>query len=53
SNSDPEMVHYLYAGFEALKVNAPRSVGAAAASPKMAAELILKWPSAATCEVSA
>ncbi|EKA0078224.1 DNA adenine methylase, partial [Salmonella enterica subsp. enterica serovar Napoli] len=53
SNSDLEMVHYLYAGFEALKVNAPRSVGAAAASPKMAAELILKWPSAATCEVSA
>ncbi|EOI1218051.1 DNA adenine methylase, partial [Salmonella enterica subsp. enterica serovar Schwarzengrund] len=35
---------YLYAGFEALKVNAPRSVGAAAASPKMAAELILKSP---------
>ncbi|EDR0335750.1 Dam family site-specific DNA-(adenine-N6)-methyltransferase [Salmonella enterica] len=53
SNSDLEMVHYLYAGFEALKVNAPRSVGAAATSPKMAAELILKWPSAATCEVSA
>lgn len=45
SNSDLEMVHYLYAGFEAVKVNAPRSVGAAAASRKSAAELILKSPS--------
>ncbi|MGY0114831.1 DNA adenine methylase [Enterobacter roggenkampii] len=44
SNSDLEMVHYLYAGFEAVKVNAPRSVGAAAASQKSAAELILKSP---------
>lgn len=47
SNSDLEMVHYLYAGFEAVKVNAPRSIGAAAASPKSAAELILKSPSRA------
>lgn len=44
SNSDLEMVHYLYAGFEAVKVNAPRSVGAAAASQKAAKELILKSP---------
>ena len=42
SNSDLEMVHYLYAGFEAVRVKAPRSVGAAAASQKSAAELILK-----------
>ncbi|UMU49863.1 DNA adenine methylase [Klebsiella quasipneumoniae] len=47
SNSDLEMVHYLYAGFEAVKVNAPRSVGAAAVSQKSAAELILKSPSRA------
>ncbi|PJD04277.1 adenine methylase [Enterobacter roggenkampii] len=47
SNSDLEMVHYLYAGFEAVKVKAPRSVGAAAASQKSAAELILKSPSRA------
>ncbi|WP_105574379.1 DNA adenine methylase [Cronobacter sakazakii] len=47
SNSDLEMVHYLYAGFEAVKVNAPRSVGGAAASQKSAAELILKSPSSA------
>ncbi|ENK1088807.1 DNA adenine methylase [Citrobacter freundii] len=44
SNSDLEMVHYLYAGFDAVRVNAPRSVGAAAASQKVAAELILKSP---------
>ncbi|OAZ33651.1 adenine methylase [Klebsiella aerogenes] len=44
SNSDLEMVHYLYAGFEAVKVNAPRSVGAATASQKVAKELILKSP---------
>ncbi|EPN6544664.1 DNA adenine methylase [Enterobacter ludwigii] len=44
SNSDLEMVHYLYAGFEAVKIKAPRSVGAAAASQKSAAELILKSP---------
>lgn len=44
SNADLEMVHYLYAGFEAVRINAPRSVGAAAASQKVAAELILKSP---------
>ncbi|MGS2728139.1 DNA adenine methylase [Enterobacter sp. CFEC93] len=44
SNSDLEMVHYLYTGFEAVKVNAPRSVGAAAESQKSASELILKLP---------
>ncbi|EJW2125162.1 Dam family site-specific DNA-(adenine-N6)-methyltransferase [Salmonella enterica] len=44
---------YLYAGFNSVRVNAPRSVGAAAASPKMAAELILKWPLPATPEASA
>ncbi|EBF6389917.1 DNA adenine methylase, partial [Salmonella enterica subsp. enterica serovar Stanley] len=53
SNSDLEMVHYIYAGFNSVRVNAPRSVGAAAASPKMAAELILKWPLPATPEASA
>ncbi|MCK7150948.1 DNA adenine methylase [Enterobacter roggenkampii] len=42
SNSDLEMVHYLYAGFETVRINAPRSVGAAATSQKVAAELILK-----------
>lgn len=44
SNSDMEMVHYLYAGFEAMNVKAPRSVVAAAASQKSATELILKSP---------
>jgi len=44
SNSDLEMVHYLYAGFEAVRVKAPRSVGAATASQKVAAEVILKSP---------
>ncbi|HIF6346362.1 TPA: DNA adenine methylase [Klebsiella pneumoniae] len=44
SNSNLEMVHYLYAGFEAVQVNAPRSVGASAVSQKMASELILKSP---------
>ncbi|EAM5881467.1 DNA adenine methylase [Salmonella enterica] len=44
SNADLEMVHYLYAGFEVVRINAPRSVGAAAASQKVAAELILKYP---------
>lgn len=44
SNADLEMVHYLYAGFEVVRINAPRSVGAAAASQKVAAELILKSP---------
>lgn len=53
SNSDLEMVHYLYAGFEAVRVNAPRSVGAAAGSQKVAAELILKWPLPAALETRA
>jgi DNA adenine methylase len=44
SNSDLEMVRYLYAGFDFVQINAPRSVGAAAASQKKAAELILKSP---------
>jgi DNA adenine methylase len=38
------MVRYLYAGFDFVQINAPRSVGAAAASQKKAAELILKSP---------
>lgn len=53
SNSDLEMVHYLYTGFEAVKVKAPRSVGAAAASQKSAVELILKSPLASVAKVSA
>lgn len=44
SNSDLDAVHYLYAGFEIVRVNAPRSVGAAATSRKAAPELILKSP---------
>lgn len=44
SNADLPAVHYLYAGFETMRINAPRSVGAAAASQKTAAELILKSP---------
>lgn len=44
SNSDLEMVRYLYAGFDFVQVNAPRSVGASATSQKVAAELILKSP---------
>lgn len=44
SNSDLEMVHYLYKGFDSVRVKAPRSVGAAAASQKIAKELILKSP---------
>jgi len=44
SNADLESVHYLYAGFEAVRINAPRSVGAVAASQKVAKELILKSP---------
>lgn len=44
SNADLDAVHYLYAGFESVKISAPRSVGAAAASQKVAAELILKSP---------
>lgn len=53
SNSDLEHVHYLYAGFETIRVNAPRSVGAAAGSQKKASELILKSPITATVEASA
>lgn len=44
SNSDEPAVRYLYAGFDVVRINAPRSVGAAAASQKVAAELILKSP---------
>jgi len=44
SNSDVNTVHYLYAGFEVVRLNAPRSVGAAAASQKVAPELVLKSP---------
>jgi len=44
SNSDVETVHYLYAGFEVVRVNAHRSVGAAAASQNVAPGLILKSP---------
>ena len=44
SNADLPAVHYLYAGFEAMRINAPRSVGAAATSQKTAVELILKSP---------
>ncbi|EOY4357699.1 DNA adenine methylase [Cronobacter sakazakii] len=53
SNSDVETVRLLYAGFEHVRVNAPRSVGAAAGSQKTAAELILKFPLAVTLEASA
>ena len=51
SNSDLEMVHYLYAGFKSVRINAPRSVGAAAASQKSAAELIIKSPINVTNDV--
>lgn len=44
SNADLPMVRYLYALFDVAEVNAPRSVGAAAASQKVAKELILKSP---------
>lgn len=44
SNSDLPVVHNLYAGFDRVQVNAPRSVGAAAGSQKMASELIIKSP---------
>ncbi|MFV7361064.1 DNA adenine methylase [Citrobacter portucalensis] len=53
SNSDVETVHYLYAGFEVVRVNAPRSVGAAAASQKVAPELILKSPRNSIAKVCA
>ncbi|MDV2872853.1 Dam family site-specific DNA-(adenine-N6)-methyltransferase [Phytobacter diazotrophicus] len=42
SNSDLELVHHLYSGFERIGITAPRSVGAAANSQKAAPELILK-----------
>ncbi|BBV64708.1 site-specific DNA-methyltransferase (adenine-specific) [Klebsiella sp. STW0522-44] len=42
SNADLNDVHYLYSGFQTVRINAPRSVGAAAGSKKTAAELILK-----------
>lgn len=44
SNSDLPAVHSFYQGFDFIRINAPRSVGAAAASQKTAAELILKYP---------
>jgi len=44
SNSDIDTVHLLYAGFDLVRINAPRSVGAAATSQKTAAELIIKAP---------
>lgn len=44
SNADLPMVRYLYALFDVAEVNAPRSVGAAATSQKVAKELILKSP---------
>ncbi|ELY2751855.1 MULTISPECIES: Dam family site-specific DNA-(adenine-N6)-methyltransferase [Cronobacter] len=53
SNSDEDMVRYLFAGFESVSVIAPRSVGAAAGSQKKAAELILKGPFSAAVEASA
>ena len=42
SNSDLELVHHLYSGFERIGITAPRSVGAAANSQKAAPVLILK-----------
>lgn len=42
SNSDLDAVHRIYDGFELVRVNAPRSIGAAAASQKVAAEVIIK-----------
>ncbi len=42
SNSDLATVHSLYDGFELVRINAPRSIGAAAASQKVAAEVIIK-----------
>lgn len=48
SNSDLPAVHSFYQGFDFVRLNAPRSVGAAAASQKTAAELILKYPLSTT-----
>ncbi|MBU9841057.1 Dam family site-specific DNA-(adenine-N6)-methyltransferase [Rahnella aceris] len=42
SNSDAEMVHYLYKDFSISRITAPRSIGAAAGSQKSALELIIK-----------
>lgn len=42
SNSDLNAVHSLYAGFDCVRIKAPRSVGAAAKSQKVADELIIK-----------
>ena len=42
SNSDAEMVHYLYKDFSISKITAPRSIGAAAGSIKSAQEIIAK-----------
>lgn len=42
SNSDLDMVRYLYSGFCIEPITAPRSVGAAAGSQKSAGELIIK-----------
>lgn len=42
SNSDAEMVHYLYKDFSISKITAPRSIGAAAGSIKTAQEIIAK-----------
>lgn len=54
SNSDAEMVHYLYKDFSISKITAPRSIGAAAGSIKTAQEIIAKLlPAAQLQEVSA
>lgn len=42
SNSDLNAVHSLYAGFDCVRIKAPRSVGGAAKSQKVADELIIK-----------
>lgn len=41
SNSDTDMVRYLYRDFECHSITAPRSIGAAAGSQKSARELII------------
>ena len=48
SNSDLNAVHSLYAGFDCVRIKAPRSVGAAAKSQKVADELIIKSRPAAS-----
>lgn len=42
SNSDADMVRYLYKDFSISEINAPRSIGAAAGSIKTAKEIIAK-----------